>query len=86
MILLEASVEELTRRVSLADRPRVNPGTTIREDITMMWNAAKHKYYNAADIVYRTDRLTLDEEVAELQHVIVSDVRFKELQINTNGG
>ena len=37
IILLTASLQELIRRVQLADRPRVNVGTTVEEDIRMIW-------------------------------------------------
>ena len=82
VILLEASVEELIRRVSLADRPRVNPGTTIREDIVSLWNTSKDKYYHAADLVYRTDERPLEDEIAELIQLITTDPRFNEIRVN----
>jgi len=82
VFLLEASIEELVKRVSLADRPRVNPGTTLKEDITMMWEKWQDKYYGAADIIYKTDRKTVDEEVAEIKNIILTDPRFGALNVN----
>ncbi len=81
VILLEASVEELIRRVSLADRPRVNPGTTIREDIVRLWNTSRDKYYHAADLVYRTDERPLEDEIAELTQLITTDPRFNGIRV-----
>ncbi len=78
VFLLEASIEELVRRVSLADRPRVNPGTTLAEDITMMWEKWQDKYYGAADIIYKTDGKTVDQEITEIKNIILSDPRFEE--------
>ena len=70
VILLTAALEELTRRVKLADRPRVNVGTSIEEDIRLIWQKSKDKYYDAADVVYATDQKSIDEEVRELIDII----------------
>jgi shikimate kinase len=70
IILLTASLEELIRRVKKADRPRVNLGTTVEDDIRMIWEKSKDKYYAAADIVYATDQKSIDAEVRELKHLI----------------
>lgn len=70
IILLTTSLEELIRRVKAADRPRVNVGTTVEEDIRMIWEKSKDKYYGAADIVYATDQKSIAEEVRELKHLI----------------
>lgn len=80
VILLEASIDTLVERVSQADRPRVNQGTTIREDITTIWEHSSHKYRQAADVVYRTDQKTLSEEVAELEQLIKTHELFKGLR------
>jgi shikimate kinase len=71
MILLTASTEELIRRVKPADRPRVNVGTTLEEDIRMMWQTSKNKYFNAADIVYQTDQKKFEDEIRELRQVVL---------------
>jgi len=70
VILLTASLPELIRRVKTADRPRVNLGTTVEEDIRMIWESSKERYYAAADIVYATDRKSIAAEVRELKHLI----------------
>jgi len=70
IILLTASTEELIRRVKPADRPRVNVGTTLEEDIRMMWETSKDKYTNAADIVYQTDQKNIEEEIRELKQMV----------------
>ena len=70
VILLTASLEELIRRVKMADRPRVNPGTSVEQDIRLIWEKSKDKYYRAADIVYATDQKGIDEEVRELKDLV----------------
>jgi shikimate kinase len=71
IILLTAATEELIRRVKLADRPRVNVGTTLQEDIQLMWQTSKDKYYKAANIVYQTDQKELPEEIRELKQMVL---------------
>jgi shikimate kinase len=66
VILLEVSEAELVRRVRAADRPRVNPGTTLEEDISLMWSRERSKYYEAADVVYRAEGKPIEEEVEDL--------------------
>jgi shikimate kinase len=66
VILLEVSEAELVRRVQAADRPRVNPGTTLEEDINLMWSRERSKYYEAADVVYRAEGKPIEEEVEDL--------------------
>jgi len=70
VILLTASLEELIRRVKKADRPRVNPGTSVEQDIRLIWEKSKDKYYRAADIVYATDQKSIDQEVRELKDLV----------------
>ncbi|MFQ3621659.1 MAG: shikimate kinase [Spirochaetales bacterium] len=81
IILLEASIPELVRRVSLADRPRVNPGTSTEEDIRIIWEKYKDRYIGAADIIYRTDEKTLEEELQDLKEMVRTDPRFAGLKI-----
>ena len=71
IILLTAATEELIRRVKQADRPRVNVGTTLEEDIRLMWKTSKDKYFKAADIVYQTDQKGVAEEIRELKQVVL---------------
>ncbi len=67
MILLEADLAVLAERVRRADRPRVNPGVSLEEDLRRIWAAAGHLYRAAADLVYRTDTgKEIEAEVDEL--------------------
>jgi shikimate kinase len=54
-ILLEAEFKTLADRVRRADRPRVNTGVPLEEDLERIWADAGHLYSRAADVVYRTD-------------------------------
>lgn len=66
-ILLEAEHATLADRVRHADRPRVNPGASLEEDLARIWSAAGHLYRQAADVVYRTDAgKDVDAEVGDL--------------------
>ena len=67
IILLTASLEELARRVRAADRPRVNLGTSLEEDLEKIWSESADKYRQAADWVYSTENKTVDEAVEELK-------------------
>lgn len=67
VILLTADLRVLAERVRAADRPRVNPGTSLEEDLRLMWSEHEARYLNAASLVYATDRgLTPDEEAGEI--------------------
>ena len=70
IILLTASLDELARRVRAADRPRVNVGTTLEEDLRAIWLESEEKYRRAADLTFDTDRKSLEAVVAELQPAI----------------
>lgn len=70
IIFLETPIDELIRRVTLSDRPRVHPETTIAEDIYKIWNSYKNLYYDSANIVYKTMHKSLEIEVAELKEII----------------
>jgi len=72
VILLEAPLEAIIERVRRADRPRVNPGTTLEEDVRKMWAEARHKYHEAADTVYETGRKSIDQAVRELKEIILA--------------
>ena len=80
VILLEASIEELVRRVSKADRPRVNPGVTLEEDLKIMVEKSHDKYMAAADYVYKADKETIEEEVRDIKTIIFSDPDLSELK------
>jgi xylulokinase len=73
MVLLEADLAVLARRVRAADRPRVNPGVSLEEDLQRIWSTARHLYRGAADLVYRTDGgETLEGEVEELLALLLA--------------
>lgn len=71
IILLTASLEELARRVRSAERPRVNTGTTLEEDLLKIWTESADKYRRAADVTCVTDGKTDAEIAAELTPVVV---------------
>jgi shikimate kinase len=54
-ILLLADLKFLAERVSRQDRPRVNPGATLEEDLKGSWEEHQEKYPGFADLRYRTD-------------------------------
>jgi shikimate kinase len=65
-VFLEAELGTLAARVRAADRPRVNPGISLEEDLAAIWVAAA-PLYRAADLTYRTDTgRSVDEEVEDL--------------------
>ena len=70
-VLLTASLEELIRRVSAADRPRVNPGTDLAGDVRRIWENHKEKYLAAADIVYSTEGKSVQTAVDELKAMLI---------------
>jgi len=80
LILLNTPLDVLVERVARADRPRVNPGTTLAEDIRMMWEKSSGKYLSAADYVYDTGGKDLEQEVAELAALITTDPLFAGLK------
>lgn len=64
-ILLVARLRHLADRVRDHDRPRVNDGTTLEQDLVSIWRAHRGLYYSFADKVYRTDLGKTPEEEAE---------------------
>ncbi|HUO62543.1 MAG TPA: shikimate kinase [Terriglobales bacterium] len=70
-VLLEADLAVLAERVRRADRPRVNPGVTLEEDLARLWTSAESLYRKAADLTYRTDTgLDVDAEVDDLARLL----------------
>jgi shikimate kinase len=67
IILLTAALDELARRVRAADRPRVNVGTTLEEDLRAIWSESEEKYRRAADLTYDTDGKNVAQVVADLK-------------------
>jgi shikimate kinase len=70
IILLTASLDELARRVRAADRPRVNVGTTLEEDLRTIWSESEEKYRRAADLTFDTGTKSIEEVVAELKPAV----------------
>jgi shikimate kinase len=70
-VLLEADLKTLADRVRKADRPRVNSGVSLEEDIENIWSTTGHLYRQAADLVYRTDSAQdIDGEVVDLLNLL----------------
>lgn len=69
-ILLTASPDELARRVRNEQRPRVNVGTTLEEDLQTIWRQSAEKYRRAADVTLDTDGKSIETIAAELLPVI----------------
>jgi shikimate kinase len=66
-VLLTADLDELVARVRGHDRPRVNAGTTLEEDLCRIWGDHRDLYYSFADIVHRTgDRGTVTRDAESL--------------------
>jgi shikimate kinase len=70
-ILLTADLDVLAARVRSHDRPRVNPGTTLEEDLLRIWETHKDLYFRAADVVHQTaNGRTIAREVDELLQIL----------------
>lgn len=65
-ILLTASLDELVRRVRSEERPRVNTGATLEEDLGTIWNQSEEKYRRAADLTCDTEGKSVEQIAAEL--------------------
>ena len=66
LVFLEADLATLAVRVRAADRPRVNPGVSLEDDLATIWAAAE-PLYREADLTYRTDRgASIEQELTEL--------------------
>jgi shikimate kinase len=73
IVLLTAELDVLAERVRVADRPRVNPGTTLEEDLALIWGNNKDLYLRAATFVYRTDRgRPVEQEAQEIVELVRS--------------
>ncbi len=71
MILLESNLSTLADRVRKADRPRVNPGVSLEEDLERIWASAAHLSRGCADIIYPVDRgKSVAEEVQEIWGIL----------------
>jgi shikimate kinase len=70
-ILLVTDLGELADRVRANDRPRVHPGTTLEQDLAMIWGTYRDLYYSLADVVYETVRgKTIAQEIDELIEIL----------------
>lgn len=70
-VLLEADLSILAERVRGADRPRVNPGVTLEEDLARLWASAEPLYREAADLTFRTDTgQDVEAEADELTRLV----------------
>jgi shikimate kinase len=72
IILLTAGLEELARRVRAAERPRVNVGASLEEDLLTIWTESEGKYRAAADLTLATDGKTAEAVAAELTPIVVN--------------
>ncbi|HSB03762.1 MAG TPA: shikimate kinase [Thermodesulfobacteriota bacterium] len=71
IILLTAKLKVLAERVKKNDRPRVNPGVNLEQDLSLLWKRFKHLYYQAADFTYRTDQgKTVKQEADEIIKIL----------------
>ena len=71
IILLTAKLKVLAERVRKYDRPRVNPGTTLEQDLALLWKRFKHLYFLAADFTYRTDQdKTVRQEANDIIRIL----------------
>jgi shikimate kinase len=73
-ILFVAELDVLAERVRSHDRPRVNPNTSLEEDLAQIWSTSKDLYYAWSDFVYRTDQgKTPAEEAQEVIDILRRD-------------
>jgi shikimate kinase len=73
-ILLVADLDILPARVGAQDRPRVNPVSSLADDLKRIWSEYEHIYMAFSDVVYRTDQgKTVEAEVDELLGILKRD-------------
>ena len=71
-VLLMANLDEIADRVRPNDRPRVHPGTSLEEDLALIWGKHKEVYLGWADLTYSTDRgMSPTEEAMDLVNTLV---------------
>jgi shikimate kinase len=73
-IHLTARLRNLAERLRQCDRPRVNVGTTMEQDIVSIWRAHRQLYYSFADMTFRTDQ---GQTPAEVTDEILVDLKGK---------
>jgi shikimate kinase len=70
-ILLTAKLKVIVNRVKKHDRPRVNIGTSLEQDLYLLWKKYKHLYYQPADLIYKTDQnKTIKKETDEIIRIL----------------
>ena len=70
-VLLTGKLQTLAERARKNDRPRVNAGTTLEQDLALLWKKSKHLYLGAADLIYKTDRgKTVGQEAEEIIRIL----------------
>ena len=73
-ILLMANLNILPARVGKKDRPRVNPVTSLAEDLERIWGEYKDVYIAFSDFIYQTDQgKGVDDEVEDILGIIGRD-------------
>ncbi len=73
-ILLVADLELLVERARDNDRPRVHSGTTLAQDLAMIWETYQHLYYEFGHFAYRTDQgKSVAEEAEEILSILRRD-------------
>lgn len=75
MILLTAPLDELAARVRAADRPRVNAGATLEQDLQRIWTESEAKYRRAADLTWDTTGKSAEQIAAELRPIVTGYLR-----------
>ena len=74
-VLLFADLNVIADRVRTNDRPRVNPGVSLEEDLQRIWQTSQDLYLNFAHIIYRTDEgKTPQAEAQELREIVLREV------------
>lgn len=75
-VLLLADLNVIADRVRANDRPRVNQGASLEDDLRQIWDTAQELYLSFADVVYRTDEgKSLQEEALELKEIVLRNGR-----------
>jgi len=73
-ILLIADLNILPGRVGAKDRPRVNPVSSLAEDLDKIWRNYKDVYTAFSDMVYRTDQgKSVEKEVDDILGILERD-------------
>lgn len=74
-VLLFANLNVIADRVRFNDRPRVNQGVSLEEDLQRIWQTSQDLYLSFAQIVYRTDEgKTPCEEAQELKEIVLHKI------------